>query len=121
MVYQRLDMTPGRGCDKPVIYLYPQHTTKVNVQVGTDIVAAKPTYATNGWQGVIAQPNGSLTYRGQQYNDLYWEGYGYGFYPPITDGTIVTCAKVVPTIRLQMAEQGFKQNEIAAFLAYWEP
>jgi hypothetical protein len=104
-----------------VIYLYPTQTTSVNVIVGADINKSDPAYPSSGWRGVIADPDGQLSYNGQTYNSLYWEGTGLGIYPAITSGTIVKSSQAVTTIKTQLAEQGLKPGEIADFLAFWEP
>ena len=60
---------------KPVIYLYPQEETAVNVTLDYDgkLTSTYPKY-TSGWS-VTARPDGTLTDgAGQSYNYLYWEG-----------------------------------------------
>ena len=121
VVYQRTDMSEGGGCGKPVIYLYPTQTTDVSVRVGANIAASNPTYPVNGWQDVLAMPSGQLTYQGQSYPYLYWEGTGLGVYPLINSGVVVSRADAVPTIEKQLAEQGLTAPEIKDFMAYWQP
>jgi hypothetical protein len=121
VIYQRDDMFVRGGCGKPVVYLYPTQTTDVSVQVDADVVVSEPAYGQNGWQHVLAQPNGTLTFGGKTYSSLYWEGYGKGAYPAITTGTVVARSQVVSTIKEQLAEQGFTNNETTDFLAYWGP
>jgi hypothetical protein len=120
-VYERNDLTTGGGCGKPVVYLYPQQTTNVNVTVGADVVKSAPIYTAAGWRNVLAQPNGMLTYQGKRYDSLYWEGFGNGAYPAITAGTVVPRSQAVATIRQQLAAQGLNQKETDDFLEYWEP
>lgn len=110
---------PAGGCAKPVIYLYPTSPELVNLRVGADVTKSDPIYG-RGWNNVLAQPNGQLTYDGQFYDSLYWEGYGYGNYPLILSGTIVNQSQLVPTIKLQLAEQGFNTKETKDFLDYWQ-
>ena len=121
VVYVRSDMFTGGQCGKPVIYLYPQKTTNVDVSVGAHITNSDPTYGEEGWQDVLAQPNGQLKYQGKTYGSLFWEGTGDGIYPLIDSGTIVPRDEVISTIKLQLQEQGLDTNEIDGFLAYWEP
>ena len=121
VVFQRSDMFMRGGCGKPVVYLYPTAPTVVSVKVGADVVISVPTYESNGWQNVFAKPDGSLTYRGAAYDSLYWEGYGHGTYPEITEGSVVKSSDAVATIKSQLQAQGFNQKETADFMAYWQP
>lgn len=109
------------GCGKPVVYLYPQKETKVNVAVGADVVISDPLYPTGGWKNVLAKPNGDLIYNGKNYGSLFWEGYGHGAYPSITNGTIVKSSEAPQNIREQLTAQGLQGREIEEFMAFWEP
>jgi len=120
VLYQDENFFVRGGCAKPAIYLYPTHTTSVNVKVGAQIVKSEPSYSSVGWQNVTAQPNGQLRVDGLSYNYLYWEGYGFGQYPIISNGTIVKAADVVSTVGQQLAQQGLLPNEINDFMAYWQ-
>jgi uncharacterized short protein YbdD (DUF466 family) len=108
------------GCGKPVVYLYPTKTQVVDVRVGADVTVSDPFYnPSTGWQNVTAQPNGQLSYKGISYDSLFWEGTGYGAYPPITSGTVVPRAQAESTIRVQLAAQGLNQKESADFIEFW--
>lgn len=121
VAYERSDLFETGGCGKPVIYLYPKTPTHVNISVGAHITKSSPTYTADGWQNVFAMPDGELTYNGQSYSSLYWEGTGIGFYPLIDSGTVVPHSQVIPTIKKQLAEQGLNNKEIGNFLTFWEP
>ncbi len=120
LVYTRVDLSPGYGCAKPVVYLYPTKEQAVSVKVGADVKISDPFYdPSNGWD-VIAKPNGQLTVNGSTYGSLFWEGPGIGSYPAITSGTIVKRDKAIATIKLQLAQQGLNQTEIKDFVEYWQ-
>ncbi len=120
VIYMRAEMFQRGGCGKPVIYLYPQQPSYVNVAVDAKIVKSAPTYPNQtGWEQVLAHPNGQLVYQGKTYPSLYWEGYGYGQYPAIASGTVVPTFLAQATIREQLAEQGLTTSETNDFLAYW--
>ncbi len=121
VVFQRSDLFNRGGCGKPVVYLYPAQTTNVSVKVGADVVKSEPFYESNGWQNVLARPEGQLSYQGKQYDSLFWEGYGQGVYPDITEGTIVASANAATTIRTQLAAQGFNAKEVQDFMMFWQP
>jgi hypothetical protein len=121
VIYERGDFTHGGGCGKPVIYLYPQQATSVNIQVGANVTKSDPFYTQNGWKNVLAQAGSKLTYQGNTYNSLFWEGIGFGTYPSIDTGTIVPKSKLASTLRQQLNEQGLTTTEINDFMSYWQP
>ena len=121
VAYMRDDMFDHGGCAKPVIYLYPTSALKVSVKVGAEITKSEPVYQSNGWQNVIAQPSGQLTYKGKQYNSLFWEGLGFGIYPDLDTGTVVAKGKVVSVIKEQLKAQGFNASETKDFMEFWQP
>lgn len=121
VVYKNENYFQGGGCAKPVVYLYPTKSELVSVSVGAQITKSDPLYGANGWRNVYAQPNGQLSYDGQSYESLYWEGTGLGLYPLITNGTVVAAKDAVPTIRNQLSAQGLNQKEINDFVTYWGP
>ena len=121
VVFQRSDMFLRGGCGKPVVYLYPTVPTRVNVLVGADVVLSEPYYEKDGWQNVFAAPNGELAYRGNIYSSLYWEGYGHGEYPEITEGRVVERARAPEVMRADLLAQGFIAKEIDDFMEFWEP
>jgi hypothetical protein len=109
-------------CGKPVIYLYPDKPTEITVQVGADVTVSEPTYSS-GWKNVVAQPSGQLSYQGQTYSNLFWEGTGHGPYPQDSRsrGVIVPSSQSVTTITSQLQAQGLNQQEITDFLSFWQP
>lgn len=121
VIMQRDDMFMRGGCAKPVVYLYPNQPTNVSVSVDADVTKSDPLYPANGWQNVLAKPDGSLTYKGQQYSSLFWEGFGHGEYPLITSGTVAPSNQATTTIRSQLYAQGLNKKEADDFLAFWAP
>jgi cell division protein FtsL len=119
VVYQRDDLFIRGGCAKPVIYLYPKTDTKVSVAVGAQITKSTPSYGGTGWQNTIAHPDGSLTYKGQVFPYLFWEGYGSGAYPIVNYGTIVKSNEAIATVQNQLVQQGLNQKEIHDFMDFW--
>lgn len=109
-------------CGKPVIYLYPEEETTVNVQVGIDeFTVTEPAYGENGWT-VVAQPDGELLNLadGQNYEYLFWEG--------ISDEKLeMNAGFVVKKVELErfledsLAELGLNEKESADFMEFWVP
>lgn len=118
-VYGSPSYTQFGGCAKPVVYLYPEKPTLINVSVGADVKVSEPHYEKDGWQHVLAEPSGYLHYNGKVYDSLFWEGPGRGEYPLVTSGTIVQTRDAISTIQSQMALMGFNEKEIADFVEYW--
>lgn len=121
VVYLHDDMIARGGCGKPVIYLYPQKDTNVSVKVGADVTVSDPLYPKDGWQNVLARPDGQLSYRGKLYGSLFWEGQGHGKYPAVRSGTIVPRSQAIKTMEQQLKEQGLQGREISEFIEFWGP
>lgn len=114
------EFAPLVECGKPVVYLYPETTTPVQVLVGADVRISDPVY-DNGWQ-VTADPNGTLHLAdGSTVASLYWEGKGYGKYPRVTQGRVVETKNIEQELRHDLATLGLNENETADFLEYWLP
>lgn len=120
VVMRNTDYGLQAECGKPVVYLYPEKTTQVQVSVGANFHRTIPAY-NQGWN-VKAEPNGKLTaIDGTTYPYLYWSGIGKGYYPAITTGTVVAQADVQSTLRQQLVQLGLTAQEQADFLEFWSP
>lgn len=113
---------PAVECGKPVIYLYPQKTTNVSVQLSPvgGFTKSEPAYH-QGWN-VTAQLNGQLTDRatGLTYPYLFWEGRG-GLYAEPNKGFIVAQADVHQFLTSTLAKLGLNTQESSDFITFWEP
>lgn len=120
LVYVNDALAPEMGCAKPVVYLYPEKTTNINIKIGADVKVSEPLYdKEEGWN-VTAKPDGSLMVNGAAYSSLFWEGPGHGTYPYLEGrGTVVKTSEALSVIESQLYQQGFKNNEVTDFLAYW--
>lgn len=105
---------------KPVIYLYPTHTTNVQVEVAPQggISKSEPAY-DNGWS-VRAEPDGTLSIGTKTYPSLFWEG-GLGSYTIPTRGFVVARSEIHSFLSRSLAKLSLKSNEISDFEAFWEP
>jgi hypothetical protein len=111
-------ITPS-GCAKPVMYLYPDKPTYVNVAVDAQVTKSDPTYPIDGWKNVFALPNGNLIYNQKGYHSLFWEGYGNGIYPQVNSGKIVKRADAVKQIKDDLYAQGLNGKEVTDFMDFW--
>jgi hypothetical protein len=120
--FQKADFVPAVECGKPVIYLYPEQTTDVSVQVAPQggFTKTEPDYGT-GWN-VRAEPNGRLTElkTGTVYPYLFWEGRG-GLYTTPTKGFVVKAEDVHDFLVEKLTKLGLNQQEQNDFMEFWEP
>lgn len=107
---------------KPVIYLYPEIPTMVDVVLtipGT-IVESDPLYPENGWRNVLAQPNGTLFYEGKQYHELYYESALDAINAPHT-GFFLKREMLEEQMRNIIRQLGLIKHEEDEFIEYWLP
>lgn len=113
---------PTAECGKPVIYLYPTKTEKVDVKVEPKggLTYSDPAYKT-GWS-VVANPNGQLreVSSGKIYPYLFWEGRG-GIYEQPTKGFVIAQAEVYNFLVSKLAKFGLNDKETFDFIEFWEP
>lgn len=116
------EYAPSVECGKPVIYLYPEQSTLVNVQVGIDeFTKTIPAYGEKGWT-VLAKANGMLTNLadGLKYPYLFWEGQSYESQMMGETWTLPVTA-VGEELPTALAEMGFTAQESADFMEFWLP
>ena len=120
--FQKSEFLPVAECGKPVIYLYPEQTTKISVNISPKggFTKTEPEYG-NGWN-VLATPNGQLTdiSTGIIYPYLFWEGRG-GIYTTPTRGFVVAEKDVHNFLVEKLTKLGLNQNEQKDFIEFWEP
>lgn len=109
--------------DKPVIYLYPDEETAVNVQVLSkdQITFTYPLYE-NGWN-IIADPNGDIKLNNETYNYLFWEGthktnLDSKFFE---EGFVVEGKNITEFLENELDFLGFTSKERADFITFWAP
>ena len=112
----------GAGIGKPVIYLYPEETTDVYVDVKPNggISISDPELG-DGWH-VKATPDSRIyNYAdGKNYPYLFWEGYAVDFETP-EDGFVVASKDVDAFFNRKLSVLGMNAKEIADFKEYWVP
>ena len=106
---------------KPVIYLYPQEDgseISVSLDYDGDITDLIPEFnAENTWN-VTADRDGKITFEGNEYDYLFWEGvprFEYDFYT----GYCVKGEETEAFLREKLAEQGLNESETEEFLKFW--
>ncbi len=109
------------ACYKPVIYLYPEETTEVDVTLTLDgeLTCAYPAYR-EGWH-VTAEPDGTLTdASGQTYNYLYWEGETNAVFD-MSRGFCVKGEDTAAFLEEALERLGLTRREANEFIVYWLP
>lgn len=108
--------------DKPVIYLYPEVKTEVEVKL--DIVGTPtfyyPAYA-DSWK-FTAMPSGDLIFGKNTYNYLFWEAeMEVAANDWMDEGKIVSRAELMPYLESVLEQFHFTSKEKADFITFWAP
>lgn len=110
-------------CDaKPVIYLYPEVPTYVDVtvEVPGEIVVSDPLYPPGGWKQVFAEPNGLLSYQGKTYKELFYEASITPIDKP-KNGIVIPITLLHETLDNFVTKLGLVNSEKEDFLSFWVP
>ena len=109
--------------DKPVIYLYPEQDTEVNVRLTLNgkLTTTYPLYDDKlGWT-VTASPDGILTDKnGRKYSYLFWEG-DIAITPDLSRGFCVKGEDTAGFLEESLKQLGLTDTEADAFVMYWLP
>lgn len=112
----------GQMSAKPVIYLYPEQTEEVSVELeyDGDLTCTYPEY-NGGWQ-VTAHPDGTLTDQetGKRYNYLFWEGTDKNEYD-LSRGFVVPGEDTAEFLEEKLTALGLNERERNEFIVYWLP
>lgn len=112
---------------KPVIYLYPEKTMNIKVELDFqgEIIADYPNYnpAISGWD-VIAYADGRLINKAdnKEYSYLFWEGNPKNIYNfDLSHGFIVEGKDMRWFLQEKLSEIGLTPKEYNEFIVYWYP
>lgn len=106
---------------KPMIYLYPEDTMDINVQLSYDgeIMHTYPK-TKDSWK-VKASPDGTLVdEKGRSYYGLFWEGEPNQPIEP-KSGTIVSKDSLIPFLEASLDQLGLNYKEANEFIVFWLP
>lgn len=116
-------ITPPGAAAKPVLYLYPEEETQVNVRLNLvgELTSTWPKYQENQGWSVIAKPDGTLIDAdGYEYSYLFWEGelkQNWDF----SEGFVVAGADAAEFLREKLSYMGLTPKEYNEFIVYWAP
>lgn len=106
---------------KPVIYLYPEEETEVEVRLDYRgrLTVTYPEYR-DGWR-VTAKPDGTLTDAdGNEYSYLFWEGISDTAYD-FREGFCVQGCDTAEFLREKLSLLGLTPREYNEMIVYWLP
>ena len=108
---------------KPIIYLYPEKETLINVQLGypENLTHTYPKYK-EWWWNVVANPDWSLVDVKSNRNlyALYWEGYTKKE-KNVEDWFVVKWEDTIPFLEEKLALLWLNEREAEEFIVYWLP
>ena len=110
---------------KPVIYLYPEESTNVDVYLTCDdmtIMWPKANMVDEyeyHWN-VDANPDGTLYQDNYEYSYIFWEGKS-DFNPTFERGFCVSGEETGEFLRIVLNEMGLTPAEYNEFIVYWLP
>lgn len=113
------DVKPAAECGKPVIYLYPEKTLNVSVEVGIDRLTKTIPEYKNGWK-VSAEPNGQIYNYADKlvYPYLFWEGQSKGVLNA-TKGSSVKREDLETFLKDSLDSLGLNSTEKTDFMDFW--
>ena len=107
---------------KPVIYLYPEVPTDVEVKLdfNGELYCTYPKY-NDGWS-VTAYPNGTIIDKttGREYSYLFWDGFSDVEYD-MSRGFVVKGEDTAEFLQSILAKMGLTPKEYNEFIVYWLP
>ena len=117
-----MDNYMAMSAGKPIIYLYPEETTDISVDLeyNGDVFVTYPEYH-NGWE-VTAEPDGTLTNKidGKEYSYLFWEGITDVAYD-MSKGFVVKGEDTAEFLQEKLSYMGLSSKEYNEFIVYWLP
>lgn len=108
---------------KPVIYLYPEEDgTEVSVRLdyNGNLVELIPEYSSENTWEVVADKDGTISFDGQTYDYLFWEGdpsFEYDFF----SGFCVKGSETESFLNDKLHDMGLSDSETAEFIDFWLP
>ena len=106
---------------KPIIYLYPEKRTKIEVKLDFEgvITHSYPAYK-DSWNVVADKDGKLLDYQDKEYYALYWEGIPHREYS-ISEGRVVKGSETVAFLEESLDKLGLSRKEANEFIIFWLP
>ena len=108
---------------KPVIYIYPERTTEIDIQLNFNgrLDFTYPQY-NNGWS-VTADSTGKIWDDNRTYDYLFWDGKMTNLRKLVDyeKGFLVSGENVVTFLEEQLDLMGLNVSEVNDFITFWAP
>lgn len=117
-----IDESEMDGVAKPVVYIYPEEPTNINVQLNFNgnLAHTYPKYLEGGWN-VLAKPDGTLfDEKGIEYYALFWEGQNRKDFT-YRNGFVVKGEETTEFLENALEVLGLNRREANEFIMYWLP
>ncbi len=109
--------------DKPIIYLYPEHSQEISVKLGLEdkITVSYPKYK-DSWE-VKAEPNGDLLdlETGRKLYALYYESEAVTKFKIEDEGFVIKGEDSAKFLEEKLELLGLNYKEAEEFIVYWLP
>lgn len=120
--YMRYLLSNTESDLKPVLYLYPEEQTDIDVSVilhDKSFSCIYPSFNNGDSWKVTAFPNGDLMIDDKTYNYLYWETAtkGYDFKPEYC----IRGTEIAEFLEEKLLELGLTEHEANEFIVFWLP
>ena len=106
---------------KPVIYLYPEKETKIDVKLGSPekLTCIYPEY-NDGWS-VVAESSGTLKANDREYYSLYYECNNRIRNNGLKEGFVVAKKDIAKFLEEKLEILGLNNREAEEMIIYWLP
>ena len=108
---------------KPVIYLYPEESMDVSVQLNFEkrvFTTIYPKFNGKNTWNVHAEPNGDIIIKGRKYPYLFWEAKSYAE-QDLNEGFIVKDSDAQNFLEEKLSILGLNDKEKTDFITFWLP
>jgi len=109
--------------DKPVIYLYPEESMDISVQLNlkeSKFTTVYPKFNGNNTWNIRAKPNGDILIKNKTYPYLFWEAESY--IPQETkEGFVVSKENAEKFLEEKLDILGLNEKEKTDFITFWLP
>lgn len=105
-------------CYDSPLYLYPEKTQEITIQVKDAQVFSEVPKSKNGVWTVTADPNGTMSVDGKKYDKISYGYFGKNV-PPPKDGVIVEEKKLKENLTEIGTKLGLNSRELTDFTSFW--
>ncbi|HTF05411.1 MAG TPA: hypothetical protein VK826_15385 [Bacteroidia bacterium] len=111
--------------EKPVIYVYPDKTKQINIQLGLNgnLGFTYPQYKEGTGWNFTADPNGTIHMNGKEFDYLFWDGETVINMNLVEEqkGFIVEKDSLSDFFEAKLTAMGLTPRERQDFITYWCP